>query len=404
MRHRRLLLLLIIAALCGTLCAGCWNRREPELLGVVLAVAFDYNQEEKLYHVFAQLANPITLGGGNSGSSGSNGGGAGGGKKAFWTATAKGHTPFEAIRNLIEISSRELFWAHCRVVLFSEALARRGIKDILDLFARERQFRLIAKPAVVKGDLRKLIEADFPLEETGARGLDRLIVTTRFERSIFPEKNLNELIIILTQPGKEMIIGRLETLKKSKGEGDEGSTPPPARIGGSALFRGDRMVGWATVKQTQGWAYATGRAYRTNFVIESPVKDGSNVSIEAFGHSVQMKLRGDEDNWRIELKIKVHGRIQEFSGPGELDTESELTRSLERRAAGVVHNRIETMLSRSQELKADIFGFGNLIYRKKPRLWQKIGPMWDEEIYPGLKIDLEIEFKILRTGLIKNPF
>jgi len=116
-----------------------------------------------------------------------------------------------------------------------------------------------------------------------------------------------------------------------------------------------------------------------------------------------MSLRGDEEKWRIELKVKLHGRIQEFGGPGNLDTESELTRSLERRAAGAVRNRIEAMLSRSQELKADVFGFGNLIYRKNPRLWQKIGPRWDEEIYPQLKIDLFVEYRILRTGLVKNP-
>ncbi len=400
MRLERLALLLIIAVLAGSLCAGCWNRREPELLGVVLAVAFDYDPESGLYQVFAQLANPIAMGGGTSGSSG----GGSGGKKAFWTAGAEGHTPFEAIRNLVEISSRDLFWAHCRVVLFSEDLARRGIKDIMDLFERERQFRLIVKPAVVEGDLRKIIEADFPLEETGARGLDRFIVTTRFEKSIFPEKNLNELISNLSQPGQEMIIGRLEALETGKKSSEEsGGSTPPARIGGSALFRSDRMVGWATNKQTQGWSYATGRAFRSNFVIESPVKEGSYVSIEALGHSAQMRLRGDEENWRIELKVKLHGRIQEFGGPGSLDTESELTRSLERRAAGAVRNRIEAMLSRSQELKADVFGFGNLIYRKNPRLWQKIGPRWDEEIYPQLKIDLFVEYRILRTGLVKNP-
>ena len=400
MRPRYLLQLLLIAALCGSLCAGCWNRREPELLGVVLAVAFDYNQEKNLYEVIAQLANPIVLEKEPNSSPG------GGGGKAFWTASAQGKTPFEAIRNLTEISSRELFWAHCRVTLFSEELARRGLKEVLDLFERERQFRLIAKPVVVEGDLRKIMEDDFPIEKTGARGLDRLIVTTRFEKSIFPENNLNELITILSQPGKEMIIGRLEVLEapqNSNGSEDEEAIPAPARIGGSALFRGDRMVGWATSKQTQGWAYATGHAYRSTLVIESPVGKGNFVSIETGDHDSQMKLHSDEENWRIELKVNIDGRIQEFSGPGDLDTESELTRSLERRAAATVRNQIEEMLSRSQELKADVCGFGNLVYRKNPQLWQKLGPAWDDEIFPGLKVDLQVKFKILRTGLIKPP-
>lgn len=403
MRHRRMLLLLIIAVLVTGLCGGCWNRREPELLGVVIAAGFDYDEEKELYRVIAQLANPIAMGQGGGEESGGGGGGSGG-KQAFWTTEAEGHTPFEAIRNLAETSSREFFWAHCRVILFSERLARRGLKDTLDLLERGRQFRLIAKPAVISGDLKKIMEAAFPLEQTGARGLDSFIATINFERSIFPEKNLNEVISTFSQSGKEIFIGQLKVLESDEEGGKEGaSIASPARVGGGALFRGDRMVGWGSIEQAQGWTYATGRAFRSTFVVESPEKMGSYISIGAFGHSAQMRLLGDAENWRIELKVKMHGRIQEFGGPGALDAENELTRSLERRAAQAVRNRIEAMLSRAQELKSDIFGFGNLIHRKNPRLWQEIAPRWSEEIFPQLEIDLQVEFSILRAGLVKNP-
>ncbi len=401
MSPRKLILLLIIAALTLSLCSGCWNRREPELLGIALAVGFDYDSEKELYRVIAQLANPVAMG--EKGGGGAGGGGGGGGS-SFWTLEAEGHTPYEALRNLVETSSREIFWAHCRVALFSEKMARRGLHDIIDLFERNRQLRLIVKPVIVKGDLRKILEAEFPLEETGARGLDRFIVTTRFEKSIFPEKNFNEIIATLSQQGKEILIGRMEVLESEEKEDAESSgSTPPARIGGGALFRGDRMVGWASSKQVQGWGYVTGRAFRSNFVLESPAKKGNFVSIGAFGHSATTSLQGDESNWRVVIKVSMHGRIQEICGPADLSVESELTRSLERRATAAVRNRIEAAFSRSQELKSDIFGFGNLIYRKKPRLWEKIKDRWVEEIYPQLQIDLEIEFKILRSGLMKDP-
>jgi len=404
LKHKALMLLLV-ALLAGVFCSGCWSRREPELLSLVLAVGFDYDEEEDLYQVFAQVANPIASGTSGGSSSDGSGGGGGGGKKPYATMEAKGHTPFEAIRNLIQVSTRELFWAHCRVLLFSESLARKGIKEVLDLFERERQFRLIVKPVVVDGDLRKLMEADFPLEESGARGLDRLIVTTRFARSIFPEINLNEFMVNLAQPGREMVMGRIEVLDTgqsgSEGGGESVSTVP-ARIGGGALFRGGRMVGWATAKQIQGWTYVAGRAFRSNFVIESPLGKGNRVSIEVLGHDARMKLRGNEDNWRIELEVKLHGRITDYSGPGDLGSESEFTRSLERRAAAAARNRIEAMLSRAQELKSDVFGFGNLIYRKRPQLWKKLAPDWEEKIFPELAVDLKVEFKLLRPGLVKE--
>ncbi len=402
MHFKRLALLLLVAALAGSLCTGCWNRREPELLGIVLAAGFDYNPEDGLYRVIAEIANPASMGQSNNGGDG----GGGSGEKSFWTAEAAGHTPFEAVRNLDSISSRQLFWAHCRVVLFSERLARRGLKDVLDLLERGRQFRLIAKPVVVDGDLRKVMDTDFPLEETGAKGLDRFIVTNRFEKSVFPEKDLNELISTLGQQGQEMIIGKLSVPEKEKEDSKNSlktGAPPPARVGGSALFRGDRMVGWATDNETLGWAYATGRAFRSILIIESPEKKGSYISIGAFGHNAQMRLQGDADDWRIELKVKIDGRIQDYEGPGKLDSDNELIRALERRSAAAARNRIEALLSRSQELKSDVIGFGNLIYRKNPKLWQQIESRWDEEIYPQLKIDLFVEFNILRSGLTSSP-
>ncbi|NLA11820.1 MAG: Ger(x)C family spore germination protein [Firmicutes bacterium] len=401
MNCKRLLALLIIAALAGTLSTGCWNRREPELLGVVLAVGFDYDEESGSYQIFAQLANPVAMGG--SGGESSSGSGGGGGEKAFWTIEAKGPTPFAAVRNLIGTSSRALFWPHCRVLLLSEKVARQGVAEIFDLFERGRQFRLIVKPAVVQGDLQKIMKASFPLEETGARGLDRLVLTTRFDRSIFPEKNLNELIATHAQTGKEMLIGRLEVLETAdEGAGDGGSSPPPARLCGSALFRGDRMVGWASAKQVQGWTYGSGRVFRSTLLVALPAEENRHVSIETYSHTARMSLHGDEENWWIEMKVKLHGRIQEFDGPGKLDAENKLTHSLERRAAQAVRNDIEAMFNRSQELRADIFGFGNLIYRKNPQLWQQIRSRWDEEIFPQLKVELTVEFDILHTGMVKD--
>ena len=121
-------------------------------------------------------------------------------------------------------TSREFFWAHNRVLLFSEKLARRGIGEILDLVARERQFRPVMTPAVVEGNLRRLMEAQFPLEESGARGLDRLIVTTQFDLAVFPLMLFYELYSTLGQPGVEMIIGKIEVLEEgAAGQGSGGA-------------------------------------------------------------------------------------------------------------------------------------------------------------------------------------
>ena len=90
------------------------------------------------------------------------------------------------MRNLTKGISREFFWAHNRIFVLSEELARNGIYPVMDMVERERQLRTSGYVVVADGDVRKLMEAEFPLEETGARGLDRQIATIRYERSLFP--------------------------------------------------------------------------------------------------------------------------------------------------------------------------------------------------------------------------
>jgi len=77
------------------------------------------------------------------------------------------------------------------------------------------------------------------------RGLDRLIVTTRFEKSIFPENNLNELITILSQPGKEMIIGRLEVLEAPKTATGQKMKRPSRPQPGSVAAPSSAVIAWS---------------------------------------------------------------------------------------------------------------------------------------------------------------
>ena len=137
--------------------AGCWDRREPGFLGVVTAVAFDFDPQTDLLKVIAQVANPLGIG---SGESGGQSGGGGGGKNLFWVVEASGQTIYEAIKRTEQITSRKLLWSHLEAVLFSEEMAREGLLPVLDYIDRERQARLIARPFVEQGDMRQLSEAE----------------------------------------------------------------------------------------------------------------------------------------------------------------------------------------------------------------------------------------------------
>ena len=399
MRNKTAAIIIIITLVLSL--SGCWNRRDPENLALVLATAFDRDRETGMYHVTTQIANPLAMGWQDAGQGG------GGDKKPFWTLTASGQLSYQAMRNLTKGISREFSWAHNRVFVFSEELARSGIYPVMDMVERERQLRTSGYVVVADGDVRKLMEAEFPLEETGARGLDRQITTFRYERSPFPVKSMNELYSILAQPGREMFIGRVkvseDTQQDQPGQGTSATaSPPPAIIGGGAVFKGDKMVGWADEQQTIGWAYATGRVFRSALYIKDPVDDTTPLGIGVYHLKSKMRPIFENGRLRIEMDISAFGILLDIPVYRHLSIDSSYITSLEQRGAQAIRDAVHSTIALSRELDSDIIGFGNLVYRKLPGLWAQIEDRW-YEVFRDIEINVQAEMNLRRTGFLTSP-
>ena len=378
----------LVTLLICCILTGCWNRRDPELLGFVLATGFDYDPQTGLYQIVAQVANPL-----GSASQEQSGGGVD--KKPFWVVEARGHTPYEARENLALKSSVELFWAHNSILVLGEDLAREGILPVLDLFERERQLRIIARPMVVEGDVVALLEAEFPLEESSSRGLWRQATTMMFE---LPVNVLRESIINLARPGVEIMIGRVGNVASQTDASATTGTPPPAKMAGAAVFKEDVMVGWIGEREVAGWHWVQGRAHRATLIIPSPL-DRSPLSVEVHRSHAKMAPRVEGDEVAITIKIHARGRVQEQTEIGDLVESRERHLSLERRTATVIKNDVKLALKRAQELNSDYLGLGNLIHRRLPQEWERLEPRW-EEIFPTLTLDIQVQVDIVRAGLV----
>jgi len=68
----------------------------------------------------------------------------------------------------------------------------------------------------------------------------------------------------------------------------------------------------------------------------------------------------------------------------------------------VIKNDVDMVIRRAQELESDFLGFGNLIYRKLPREWKRLEPRW-QEIFPNLKVNVDVRVVIQRGGLVVRP-
>jgi spore germination protein KC len=115
---------------------------------------------------------------------------------------------------------------------------------------------------------------------------------------------------------------------------------------------------------------------------------------------IKPKIDGGEVT--ITVDITAEGRLQDLVvSPGETPRmDKSLDQDLENRFAEAIRRDCERALTRAKELNADIFGFGNAVYRKHPRLWEKeLAGRWDE-IFPRLSVEFLVEAPIKRSGMI----
>nr|WP_278183720.1 Ger(x)C family spore germination C-terminal domain-containing protein [Ruminiclostridium cellulolyticum] len=60
----------------------------------------------------------------------------------------------------------------------------------------------------------------------------------------------------------------------------------------------------------------------------------------------------------------------------------------------------KTLEKCQKEYKSDIFGFGMYTFQKYPKYWGKSKNIWDEEIFPKLKINIDVNGNIVRSGML----
>ena len=114
---------------------------------------------------------------------GGQGQGAAGGNPAqairVYSTTAP--TIFTALSLINTVVERQLTPTHLKLVVFSEALARQGIRGHLDTFIRWRQFRRTIYISVTPGPARAVIESLVPpTQENPGKFLEMMILTQSY--------------------------------------------------------------------------------------------------------------------------------------------------------------------------------------------------------------------------------
>jgi spore germination protein KC len=386
MIRRALSLLLLLAV--GLSLSGCWSRIEANDLAIISMMAIDKTDDGKL-QIWLQIVVPAHAGG----AAGVPGGGKGQ-AAPFITVSGTGRTILEAARLIQTRLSRRIFWAHTRVILVGERLAKEGIRPAMDFLLRQRELRLDNYILMVKGDVAEFMGVQLDLEKHPAEAL-REIMHFRIGTVV----TLGDWVRQRAARGADPIMGIARAVDPPKGAPKD--QKPQLQLMGTALFHDDRLVGVMDERVTRGLMWLQGEIYMGVVTLELPRAPGP-ISLEYVAARIRRRVRIEDGKPVFEFRINSEGTISDEQVNLDLG-DPKIIVEIEEQMRVEIERRIDLALRFVRKLQVDPAGLGELVRQRHPAVWKRLAHNWRTEEFQRARIVIQVDAKIRRTGLSSQP-
>lgn len=384
----------MLAACCGCmlmlLLGGCWSRHELNELSIVSGLGVDKFKNNG-YMITVQIVNPGQF----SGKGGT------GGYNPVVTYSGEGATIPDALGRLTTQIPRQLYFAHLRLLVLSEAVAKLGISSPLDFVSRNKDMRTDFNLIVSKGTTAaSVLKINTPIDPIPADQLLSKLETSDKLWAATGKVNLGEILTYLYRPGTSPALTGVEVVGDLAQAGDAGSLQEISPLGriaysGMAAFRRDKLVGWLNEDDTKVMNYVQNRVHRTIGFIDSPDGKGKiTLEISRAKSSIKPHLR----NGALDFDVYVRGEMDIADVESALDlTNRESQEQIEQLIDKKFEQQTEKTIRKVQStMKTDVFGFGDAFHRAYPKEWHKIKD-WEAE-FAKATVRAHADFKIRRMG------
>lgn len=380
-RKNTVTIILLLIVMLGI--TGCWNRRELDTLAFVSGLGIDKAREPGKLQLTAQIIKPGEIKAPEAG------GGGKGGSKPYWNISQIGNTVFSTVREITLKSNRKLFFPHNEVIIFSQDIAREGVRKYIDFLIRDPEFRRLSWIVVAKDKASEVLETKTELAKLPARNIAELI-KARSATSEVSAVNMQEFLTRLMSKTTAPIASLIEVSAKEK----------TAQLTGTAVFKDDKLVGFLNKTETRGLLWVINEIKSGIITVNCPDGKGK-ASLEIIQASSKIKPEIKDNDIYITVEVKAEGHLGSQMCLEDL-TQIPAWNSLEKRQSEAIRSEVLAALKRARQLNADIFGFGEAVHKKYSRLWKDIEDQWDE-FFPNIEVTVKVESKLRRSGLTIKP-
>ena len=373
---KRLTIILLVAVQVFLL-SGCWNYVELDQQINVSGMALDVGREGKRLHLSVEI---ITVGTGEQS------------RFESHVLESEGNTVFEAIRELMGVASKRLYFGHCKLLIFGEDLARNGIREYLDLPLRNHELRTTMDIIIAKGGRGRDI--------LGTKGITMTIVSYRISDIL---KESQKSVGCSAMAKDYQVYDGLETkgyaitIPAFVTEDVDGENE--ASLCGAGVFDDDRLIGWLTTREAALLSMVNG-TYKTGLeTIESAESPWKNTTFEVYKAKSATKVSIAADG-----RVTEHVHIRLWVNVGEAQTNidffdpAQTERNEYALEKNMEHDLNHLADAAQRTYRCDIFGVGEKVGKKDPAAWEKFEPDWKKR-FQEVRFEIKVDAVIIGGGV-----
>lgn len=398
MNRKCLMLFVIIVSIFQS---GCWNRIELNEIGAIMGTAIDLEEEEWVTSYQIVIPQSIAT---------QAGGGGGGSQTPVTVFSTKGKSLLEAIQRISLESSRTPFFAHNRVLVISEKVAKeKGVTEIVDFYLRDGQSRETMVVVLSKGRARDILEALTPQEKIPAHAIEEIFRRTETQMSIARRIRLIDFVSMLVNPQASAVVPEIRVSGNPEKQSSldalkETSQKGVIKIGDIGIFKKDKLAGWLKQEEAIGMAWLTDHVQNAVITFACSGKEEAGKMSTFLVERSSTNLTPVITNGRITMtaEIESEGILNETSCSLDL-SKPENIKKVEKQLEKKVREDILRTWAQAKKMEADILGFGEEIHKEYPKQWKKLQQEWGKQL-TDVELRLKIEVSVRRTGMINKPF
>lgn len=379
--NKKILIIFIVFLL-----TGCWNYKELNSLAISTAMAIDKVDDE--YEVSILIANSK-----KSQVSSKEG------ESQTIVYSGKGKSLSKALKEIDLKNPRQTYIGHLSVIIVSEDVAKEGMLGMLDLLLRNsestKRFYLAVAKDVKAKDIVSILS---PLETFPAQNIATNISVSKESQAVSTAIIYSKFIENLIKKGINPILSSITIegdIKDGKKDDSLQKSQPDAIVKTSqiAIFKKDKFLTFASNEESRGINLINNEI--TEMILE--VEDGCTTIVKASEMNTKFNINSD-----LSVDIIVDGRGNIIENNCDIDLQkSDNIKKIEKLTNKQIKKLIQKGIKLTKKYKTDIFGFGNSLYKKDPKKFNRI-KNWDDDYFPDLKINIKSNIVLTNKGAAKQ--